>query len=86
MVSFNEEIEAEDVGAIKPCGQLSAIDSAPTPYSTSPMQLLLCKLQLVEKLEKNYTDNEGNPCRNLLIFSFQKHAMISKEESQWLTD
>ncbi len=35
---------------------------------------------------KKYTDMDGNPGRNLVDFLFQKHAMIVKEESQWLTD
>ncbi len=40
----------------------------------------------IEKLEKNYTYMDGNPGRNLVDFSFQKYAMIVKEESQWLMD
>ncbi len=35
-----QEIEAEDVGAMMPCGWLAAMDSAPTPNATSLVQLL----------------------------------------------
>ncbi len=34
-----------------------------------------------EKLEKNYTDMDGNPGRNLSDLNFRS-AMIAKEESQ----
>ncbi len=37
--SICKEIDAEDVGAMTLCGLLAAMDSAPTPDATSPMQL-----------------------------------------------
>ena len=37
--SICKEIDAEDVGAMTPCGLPAAMDSAPTPNATSLMQL-----------------------------------------------
>ncbi len=36
---ISKEIDAEDVEATTPCGRLAAMDSAPTPNATSPLQL-----------------------------------------------
>ncbi len=36
---ISKEIDAEDVEATTPCGRLAAMDSAPTPNTTSPMHV-----------------------------------------------
>ncbi len=46
------------------------------------MRTLFGSLKNTSKIGQNYTDIDGNPGRNLVDFSFQKYAMIVKEESQ----